>query len=125
MAAVVTKDKMMQMAKFKPSQFKKIQVKYPARIYKAKGALGVIGFISAISRHFCESCNRLRLTADGKLRQCLYSNNFIDLKEPLRQGASEEFIQELFGKAIQVKPKRHEISDPNKNIICSMASIGG
>lgn len=81
----------------------------PARYFKFEGSSGVIGFISPISNHFCKECNRLRLTADGKLRPCLFSETEIDLKPALRNEASDDEIRRLIELSIQVKPKSHTI----------------
>ena len=61
----------------------------PSKYYRLKGAKGVIGFISALTHHFCGDCNRLRLTSDGKLRPCLFSETEIDLRAAIRSGASD------------------------------------
>jgi GTP 3',8-cyclase len=79
----------------------------PSRYFRLKGAKGVIGFISALSHHFCEDCNRLRLTADGKLRPCLFSETEIDLKSPLRNGSPDAEIARLLRLAVEVKPEGH------------------
>lgn len=79
----------------------------PSRYFRLKGAKGVVGFISALSHHFCEDCNRLRLTADGKLRPCLFSETEIDLKSPMRNGASDSEIARLLRLAVEVKPEGH------------------
>jgi cyclic pyranopterin phosphate synthase len=83
----------------------------PSRYYRIGGAQGVVGFISAITHHFCSDCNRLRLTADGKLRPCLFSETEIDLKSALRGGAPDEEIARLFRLAIKVKPEGHNMGD--------------
>jgi len=96
----------------------------PAKYYTLKGALGTLGFISPISGHFCPQCNRLRLTADGQLRTCLFSNEEIDVKTVLRQGASEQDVIELIKEALRNKPRDrfavHEVSFNRK-----MCQIGG
>jgi GTP 3',8-cyclase len=79
----------------------------PSRYFRLKGAKGVVGFISALTHHFCEDCNRLRLTADGKLRPCLFSETEIDLKSPLRNGAPDSEIARLLRLAVEVKPEGH------------------
>lgn len=79
----------------------------PAEYVTLAGAQGMLGFISPLSKHFCASCNRLRLTADGKLRPCLHSNREINLREPLRAGWPEPRLIELFQQAVQLKPKCH------------------
>jgi cyclic pyranopterin phosphate synthase len=79
----------------------------PARLYRARGALGAIGFISPLSGHFCDHCNRLRLTADGKLKPCLLTDREIDLRGPLRAGAGDEDLLALFLVAAGHKPVSH------------------
>ena len=79
----------------------------PAKRYKIKGSLGEIGFITALSDHFCHKCNRLRLTPDGQLRPCLFSDLEWDLKTPLRQGADDAKIRAIIEDAIAHKPKAH------------------
>jgi cyclic pyranopterin phosphate synthase len=97
----------------------------PARYYQLPGAQGTIGFISALSNHFCATCNRLRLTADGRLRPCLMSDDEIDLRDALRAGASLEAIQELLAQAIRGKPERHRLSEAVLARQRTMAEIGG
>ncbi len=99
----------------------------PARHYRFPNALGKIGIISPISEHFCHTCNRLRLTADGKLRTCLFSMEEHDLKTPLRQGASDQDITDLIYAAINRKPERHELDNRmlRKCISRPMVKIGG
>lgn len=78
-----------------------------AKIYKIKGAMGKLGFVSAVSQPFCNSCNRLRLTADGKLRSCLLSGGEVDLKAILRNNPTEEKLTEAFLRAANLKPSVH------------------
>jgi cyclic pyranopterin phosphate synthase len=98
----------------------------PAERFVLEGAKGEIGFIGALSHHFCSSCNRLRLTAEGALRGCLFSDDEIDIKTPLRQGEPDERIAELLQLAIDTKPAGHGsfLQSPRK---CSrnMSRIGG
>jgi len=97
----------------------------PAKYYKIPEAKGTIGFISALSEHFCFSCNRLRLTADGKLRPCLMSETMIDLREPLRGGISAEGLKGLIQQAVNAKPMGHHLSEgfkPNDRPFCQ---VGG
>jgi cyclic pyranopterin phosphate synthase len=98
----------------------------PARRFRFKDAPGEVGFISPVSEHFCGECNRLRLTADGKLRTCLFSDNEIDLRKALRDGSTDEAVEALLFKAVGEKPLGHRI---NENIFkkCSktMSLIGG
>jgi cyclic pyranopterin phosphate synthase len=81
----------------------------PSKYFRFKGAKGVVGFISALTHHFCNDCNRLRLTADGKLRPCLFSETEIDLKSAVRRGASDEEIERLLRLSIALKPEGHKI----------------
>jgi len=81
----------------------------PSKYYRLKGAKGVVGFISALTHHFCRNCNRLRLTADGKLRPCLFSETEIDLRAPFRSGASDSEIERLLRLSIALKPEGHSI----------------
>ncbi len=98
----------------------------PSKYFRLKNAQGVIGFISAITHHFCEDCNRLRLTSDGKLKPCLFSETEIDLKPALRGGASDDEIVRLLKLAIEVKPERHNINEKSDlNFLQSMSRIGG
>ena len=96
----------------------------PAKYYRLSQARGTIGFISPVSEHFCSACNRLRLTAEGKLRPCLFSDNEIDLRGPLRQGADIDDMKELITEAIASKPAGHKLQ---AGITCDrfMAQIGG
>jgi cyclic pyranopterin phosphate synthase len=98
----------------------------PAQRYRYRDAKGEIGFISPISQHFCQQCNRLRLTADGRLRPCLFGDEEIDLKGPLRTGADDTTLLELFHHAILRKPARHHLNqDLASPCARSMSSIGG
>jgi GTP 3',8-cyclase len=99
----------------------------PALHYRFQGALGKIGIISPVSDHFCPSCNRLRVTADGKLRTCLFSGDETDLLGPLRRGASDEEIAAAMLAAINKKPEKHQLSSPvfRKCISRPMFAIGG
>ncbi|TEU22363.1 MAG: GTP 3',8-cyclase MoaA [Anaerolineales bacterium] len=97
----------------------------PARYYRFPGAVGTIGFISPISEHFCYQCNRLRLTADGRLRPCLLSDYEIDLRTPLRQGADLAEIRELLIRSIGAKPERHHLDESVSPRERAMSEIGG
>ncbi len=97
----------------------------PARYYQLPGADGTIGFIGALSHHFCPSCNRLRLTADGRLRPCLMDEREIDLRSVLRSGAGLEAVKSLLAQAIQGKPRRHRLNDAVVTRDRTMAQIGG
>jgi cyclic pyranopterin phosphate synthase len=98
----------------------------PARILHPPGFQGTIGFISAVSRHHCQRCNRLRLTAAGGLRPCLFSPEELDLKGPLRQGAGDEELCRLIRQAMEQKtcsPPTHLINPALPS--SPMVSIGG
>jgi cyclic pyranopterin phosphate synthase len=79
----------------------------PARHFRWPDAKGIVGIISPISHHFCPSCNRIRLTADGKLRNCLFSDQEVDIKSPLRQGATDADLSQILRASIGNKPKEH------------------
>ncbi len=81
----------------------------PAKYFRLPGATGTIGFITPVTEHFCYQCNRLRLTADGKLQPCLLSEDEIDLREPLRRGASAAELKNLIEEAIARKPQGHRL----------------
>ncbi len=83
----------------------------PARLYQFEGAKGVVGVIPAVSDHFCGECNRLRLTSDGFLRPCLFCDDEVDLRTPLREGCSDEELAQLLSGAVQIKPERHRIAE--------------
>ncbi|HEX9015204.1 MAG TPA: GTP 3',8-cyclase MoaA [Chloroflexota bacterium] len=98
----------------------------PARYYRLPGAKATVGVISPMSHYYCESCNRVRLTADGRLRLCLFDDNEIDLRTPLRSGATEEEIAGIFRKAISTKPERHHLQVGQSNCnLRALSQIGG
>ncbi|RZB29624.1 MAG: GTP 3',8-cyclase [Desulfobacteraceae bacterium Eth-SRB1] len=98
----------------------------PAERYKFKGAQGEIGFIHAISKHFCNECNRLRLTASGKLRACLLSDSEEDLKGPLRRGCLDSELADVFLRAVSHKPRNHHLAcDQPVMVAGRMSAIGG
>jgi len=96
----------------------------PARYFKIKGALGTIGLIGSSKGHFCQSCNRLRLTADGKLRTCLFSNQEIDLLPIIRSKGKTKDLLELITKAIKEKPK-DRFARKEERVSRLMSQIGG
>ena len=102
------------------------QIDGPARRYRIAGAKGEVGFISALSHHFCSTCNRLRLTADGKLRPCLLSDQYIPMMETLRNGGSDEQLAQCFRMAVKQKAARHHLG-PNGTAAVKdqMQGIGG
>ncbi len=88
----------------------KIEGNGPAKYYHMQGGMGTIGFISPMSNHFCGSCNRIRMTADGSLRGCLYENAEVNLKSALLSGASDQDLKNLFIKTIINKAPRHQMN---------------
>ncbi len=101
----------------------------PAEIYRISGSAGEIGFISPLSKQFCDSCNRLRLTANGRLRACLLSDDDVDLRSPLRSGCDDAGLSELIRNAIAKKPIQHTLACDEdghiKKCMKGMSSIGG
>lgn len=98
----------------------------PAVYYKIPGASGAVGFITPISRHFCEACNRMRLTADGKLKPCLERDLEIDVKKALRERRGKEELQRLFKEALAAKPACHHMKqEGNEWHSRMMWQIGG
>lgn len=93
----------------------------PAQYYEFEGAQGTVGFISPLSRHFCSECNRLRLTADGKIRPCLFSDQEFDVREALRIGG-EEAVREVLRESIGAKPDEHHDQVGTER---GMSQIGG
>lgn len=95
----------------------------PARYFKLAGSKGTLGLIGSSKGHFCDSCNRLRLTADGKLKTCLFSNQEIDMLPALRGGNPKDLL-DLIKKAIKEKPKDRFAKREGK-IGRKMSQIGG
>ncbi len=81
----------------------------PARYFALPGAAGAVGVISPLSHDYCERCNRVRLTADGRLRLCLFGDHAFDLRSPLRQGATKDELASLLRSAMLIKPERHHL----------------
>ena len=97
----------------------------PAREYKLAGAPGTIGFITALSGHFCANCNRIRITASGKVRSCLFANDEFDLTQVLASGDSVA-IQAVLRKLVEIKPAMHGMNEHEaQHAAFSMAQIGG
>ena len=97
----------------------------PARTFRLADGLGTIGFISQISNDLCANCNRLRLTADGALRPCLMADGELDLRTPLRAGASDTDLADLFRRVVAAKPLRHHLADGQRASSRTMSAIGG
>jgi cyclic pyranopterin phosphate synthase len=81
----------------------------PARMFAYDGAPGTIGVISPLAHDYCESCNRVRLSADGKLKLCLFGDHAIDLRTSVRSGGGDDAIVALLRNAMHVKPERHHL----------------
>ncbi|MBV8425574.1 MAG: GTP 3',8-cyclase MoaA [Candidatus Eremiobacteraeota bacterium] len=81
----------------------------PARYFAFPGARGAVGVISPLSHDYCERCNRVRLSADGRLRLCLFGDHHIDLRTPVRSGASHEDLIAIFQGSMLIKPERHHL----------------
>ena len=98
----------------------------PAERFRLKNAMGEIGFISPISHHFCQTCNRLRLTASGQLKPCLLSDYAEDLKTPIRQGCSDSDLAQIILRSVKNKPSQHHLSENTEHPMnMTMSSIGG
>lgn len=93
----------------------------PAQYHRFDGAMGTVGFISALSHPFCDTCNRLRLTAEGKLRTCLFSDDELDVRNVLRHG-TDDGIQSVLRAAIAAKPESHNM---RVGTVRRMSQIGG
>jgi cyclic pyranopterin phosphate synthase len=97
-----------------------------ARVFRFADGHGEIGFINPVSEPFCADCNRIRLTADGKLRTCLFSVNETDLREPLRGGASDVELDEIIRAAVWRKELKHRVGEPGfRQPQRTMSAIGG
>ena len=97
-----------------------------ARVFDFADGRGQIGFINPVSEPFCADCNRLRLTAEGKLRTCLFSVHETDLREPLRDGAGDDEIAAVIRDAVWRKELKHHVGEPGfRPPPRSMSAIGG
>lgn len=108
-----------------PLEPAEIRTNGPARSYRLPGAPGSVGFISQISDDLCAGCNRLRLTHDGHLRPCLLSDGELDLRTPLREGANDDELRELFRHVVARKPARHYLHEGQRAHGRGMSQIGG
>jgi GTP 3',8-cyclase len=97
-----------------------------ARRFRFADGAGEIGFVNPVSEPFCSSCDRIRLTADGQLRTCLFSRREWDLRAPLREGAPDEEVAALIRFAVRHKELKHRINEPGfVRASRSMSQIGG
>lgn len=98
----------------------------PSSDYLIEGFKGQIGFIAPLSKKFCDNCNRLRLTADGRLLPCLMGSMEIDIKTPMRDGAKDDILKGIIQSAIQKKPKGHNLcKDSVEKVNRAMSRVGG
>ncbi len=98
----------------------------PALRFRFAGAPGEIGLIGSMSAHFCDACNRLRLTADGRLRACLLAEETVDVRTPMRNGASDQALAARMIQAVRHKKEKHGMDfTRNKVLQTQMVSIGG
>jgi len=97
----------------------------PAKYFRFPHAAGTIGFITPVSEHFCFRCNRLRLTADGKLRPCLLAKEEVDLKQPLCSGISSVGLKKLIEEAVANKPLHHHLAEGYVPKQRPMTQVGG
>jgi cyclic pyranopterin phosphate synthase len=97
-----------------------------ARVYRFRDGRGEIGFVNPVSEPFCGDCNRIRLTAEGKLRTCLFSLHETDLREPLRSGASDDELEQIVRDAVWRKELKHHVGERGfRRPARSMSAIGG
>jgi cyclic pyranopterin phosphate synthase len=101
------------------------QLQGEAMVYRIPGAIGSVGFIASVSRPFCESCSRARLTADGHLRLCLLREMEVDLLTPMREGASDLELRRLIQEGIWEKPWGHLLQADEIPLNRTMSQIGG
>jgi cyclic pyranopterin phosphate synthase len=94
----------------------------PAKYFRLQGALGTVGVITPMTHTYCGSCNRVRLTADGRLRTCLYGDHEVNLRDPLRNG---EPLEPLFRQALASKPKEHALLQMQVGGLRALSQVGG
>ena len=98
----------------------------PARYYAFDGAAGSVGVISPLSHDYCDTCNRVRLSADGRLKLCLFGDHFIDLRTPVRNGADDDELIGIFRGSMYVKPERHHLDvGQTASAMRALSEIGG
>jgi cyclic pyranopterin phosphate synthase len=97
-----------------------------ARVYRFADGRGKVGFVNPVSEPFCGDCNRIRLTADGRLRTCLFSLHETDLRGPLRAGASDDELERIVRDAVWRKELKHHVNEPGfVQPARTMSAIGG
>jgi cyclic pyranopterin phosphate synthase len=94
----------------------------PAKYFRLEGGKGSVGIITPMTHTYCGSCNRVRLTADGRLRTCLYGDHEVNLRDPLRRG---EALGGLFRQALAEKPKEHHLLQMQVGGLRALSQVGG
>ncbi len=94
----------------------------PARYFRLEGAIGTIGVITPMSHTYCGGCNRVRLTADGRLRTCLFGEDEVDLRTPLREGLP---LEPFFRSALATKPLEHHLLQMHVGGLRALSQVGG
>ena len=94
----------------------------PAAYYRIAGAAGTVGVITPMTHTYCESCNRVRLTADGRLRTCLFGDHEVDLRSPLREGVA---LEPFFRRALAEKPREHQLLQMKIGGLRALSQVGG
>lgn len=97
----------------------------PARTWKAPGTSAILGVITPMSQHFCDSCNRLRLGVDGTLYPCLGHNDATPLGQMMRDGATDASLMDAMSQAVLRKPERHEFHERPERVVRFMSATGG
>ena len=97
----------------------------PARYWRTRDGNGQIGVITPMSQHFCETCNRLRMSVDGTIYLCLGEDEKVELRPYLRNGATDADIEQILREAIELKPERHHFNEIPEKIVRFMSQTGG
>ncbi len=97
----------------------------PARYYRLADSEASIGFITPLSQHFCDTCNRVRLSVDGTLYLCLGQNDKVELRSYVRNGISDQELAEVIKRAIAAKPEKHDFNNPKQHVVRLMSLTGG
>ena len=97
----------------------------PSHRYRIAHGKGNIGFISSVSEPFCSTCNRMRLTADGRLHLCLLRDDEVDLRAALRAGVDDAELMQIVRHAVAIKPWGHGLSENILPTIRGMSALGG
>lgn len=97
----------------------------PARYWRTRDGQGQIGLITPMSQHFCDTCNRLRMSVDGTIYLCLGEEEKLELRPYLRNGATDEELIALLREAIELKPERHHFNEKPEKIVRFMSQTGG